>query len=97
FSLQATLDRIGQVAPKVMFLCHGYDYNGKTFRFKETADRLIESLPSLRSVVVVDRHTTLRLDPLAESRAQLVRYQDIAERNGEFEWRRFGFNDPALV
>jgi len=41
FGINGVLDRFGQVAPKVLFACEGYFYNGKT----------IDSLPRLREVV----------------------------------------------
>src|SRR5437868_10766406 len=38
-SANAILDRIGQVAPKVLFVCHEYIYNGKRYAVNEIAER----------------------------------------------------------
>lgn len=97
FSGQAILDRIGQVAPKVLFVCHGYDYNGKKYPFKDIADSLVASLTTLQAVVVVDRDANTVQQAEAESNAQFLRYQEVAKHGEGFEWTRFGFNNPALV
>lgn len=97
FSPEATLDRIGQVAPKILFVCHSYDYNGRAYPFKETADFIVSSLPSLHAVVVVERtpEGALPDDPLEGP--QSARYGDIARSSAAFEWRRFAFNSPSIV
>lgn len=97
FSGDAILDRIGQVAPKVLFVCHEYTYNGKKFLFRDIADTLVASLPSLRAVVVADRRADAPVKPRPGSSAHVVRYQDVTDPVEPFRWMRFPFNQPALV
>jgi len=53
FGVQGVLDRFGQIEPKVLIVCDGYYYAGKTIVL---ADKLVEitgKLPSVETVVVV--------------------------------------------
>lgn len=97
FSGEAILDRIGQVEPKILFVCHEYFYNGKKFGFKEAADTLVASLATLKAVVVVDRDTQGQLKAPPGCSVQYLQYRKVAEPAQPFEWKRFGFNNPALV
>ncbi|MCG8544401.1 MAG: acetoacetate--CoA ligase, partial [Alphaproteobacteria bacterium] len=52
FGSQGILDRFGQVAPKVLFACDGYFYNGG---WHSTVDRIrtvVDAIPSIERVVV---------------------------------------------
>jgi acetoacetyl-CoA synthetase len=50
---QATLDRLGQVEPKVLFTVDGYFYKGKSFSSLANADEIVKGIPSLEKVIVV--------------------------------------------
>ncbi|MBC8339777.1 MAG: acetoacetate--CoA ligase [Rhodospirillales bacterium] len=53
FGVQGVLDRLGQIAPKVLFAVDGYHYNGKRHdSLAKTAD-IAAGLPDLEAVVVV--------------------------------------------
>ena len=53
FGIKGVLDRFGQIEPKVLFTADGYFYNGKTFNSLERIASVLESLPSIETVVVV--------------------------------------------
>ncbi|WP_334078512.1 acetoacetate--CoA ligase [Microbulbifer sp. M83] len=58
FGINGVLDRFGQVAPKVLFACEGYFYNGKT----------IDSLPRIREIVArIDSLEKIVVVPVARS------------------------------
>ncbi|MFQ5996609.1 MAG: acetoacetate--CoA ligase [Dehalococcoidales bacterium] len=50
---QATLDRLGQIEPKVLFTVDGYFYKGKTFSSLANAGEVARGIPSLEKVIVV--------------------------------------------
>lgn len=97
FSGGAILDRIGQVAPKVLFVCHEYTYNGKKFQFRDVADTLATSLPTLQAIVVANRRADAPVKSANGGPALVVGYQEVMQSIEPFEWRRFPFNQPALV
>lgn len=53
---QATVDRIGQLGPRVLFTVDGYFYKGKPFSSLPNVAEIAGKLPSVEKVVVV-RHT----------------------------------------
>ena len=54
FGARAVADRFGQVAPKVLFTCDGFVSAGKPTPLREKVEELVEALPSLEKVVVVN-------------------------------------------
>ncbi len=50
---QATLDRLGQIEPKVLFVADGYYYKGSAFDSLARAAEVARGMPSLEKVVVV--------------------------------------------
>lgn len=52
FGAQAAIDRLGQIDPKVLFICDGHQYNGKKFSAEEKIKELNKAIPSLMKLVV---------------------------------------------
>ena len=52
FGLDAAVDRLGQVEPRVLFLCDGYQYQGKSFDTLNKMQAITALIPSLAHVVV---------------------------------------------
>ncbi len=53
FGVQGLLDRLGQVAPKVLIISDGYYYNGKTYDLSEKVAAICGKLPTIECIVVV--------------------------------------------
>ena len=54
FGPRGILDRFGQIAPKVLFTCDGYYYNGRTFPLADKIAEVLGRLPGVEKVVVID-------------------------------------------
>ena len=52
FGAQAAVDRIGQIEPKVLFICDGHQYHGKKYNGYEKIIHLNFSIPSLTKIVI---------------------------------------------
>lgn len=93
---QAALDRLGQVAPKVLFTVDGYFYKGKTFSTTAHAAEVVRGIPGLKQVVVI---------PYAEDRPDIsqipkaVLYQDfLAKESGlEAEFAQLPADHPVYI
>src|SRR5260370_8182039 len=48
----AVLDRLGQVEPKALFATNGYVYKGKKFNILPNVEKVVEGVPSLKTVVL---------------------------------------------
>jgi acetoacetyl-CoA synthetase len=53
FGVDGVVDRLGQIAPKVLFAADGYVYGGKRFDSLERVRGIAQKLPSLERVVLV--------------------------------------------
>ncbi len=54
FGERGIVDRFGQIEPRVLIVCDGYHYNGKTFDITAKIAAVLEQLPSVEKVIVVD-------------------------------------------
>jgi len=53
FGVGAAVDRIGQVAPKLLLTADGYLYGGEQFDLRDKIAAIVEHIPSIESTVVV--------------------------------------------
>ncbi len=96
FGVQGVLDRFGQVEPKVLFTADGYFYNGKSHDSLGRVASVLESLPSVRRVVVF---------PLASAEPDVASVRDavrLAEFVAPYEaadiaFRPMPFNAPLYI
>ena len=79
FGVQGVLDRFGQVAPKVLFACDGYYYNGRWIDTRDRVAEILDSLPSVEKTVVF----SLRGDA-----------PDLAGLPNAVSWADFAGDDP---
>ena len=54
FGVQGVVDRFGQTEPKVLVTVPGYSYNGKYFDLSNKIAAIVNQIPSLEQVIVVD-------------------------------------------
>jgi acetoacetyl-CoA synthetase len=54
FGIKGVLDRFSQIEPKVVFSADGYFYNGKQFDSQEKLKDILQQLPSVEKVVLID-------------------------------------------
>jgi len=93
---QATLDRLSQIEPKVLFTVDGYYYKGKTFSSLANATEIARGIPSLKKVVVV-RYLGTGEDISGIPNA--VNYDDFisSEKNLELQFEQLPFDHPVFI
>ncbi|MCW8410251.1 acetoacetate--CoA ligase [Legionella sp. PATHC035] len=52
FGAQAAIDRLGQIDPKVLFICDGHQYQGKKHNGAEKVKQLNDAISSLKQIVI---------------------------------------------
>jgi acetoacetyl-CoA synthetase len=90
FGAQGALDRFGQVRPKVLFACDGYQYNGKTISIVGAVRQVVLEVPDLSAVVWLDR--------IGASPEDATQFADLLVNEPApltFESRRF--EDPLYI
>ncbi len=92
----ATLDRLGQTGPKVLFTCNGYFYKGRFFDSLSNVAVIVKGIPSIEKVVVVPfLRNRLDLSHIPKS----VHYDDFLsqEKELEIEFEQLPFDHPLYI
>ena len=94
FGANATIDRLGQIEPKVLFVCDGHDYHGKThLEFSKIQD-ISAMMPSLTRIVfcpVIDEK--LELTTLPKS----MMWNDFLQPATPINYPALPFNHPLFI
>jgi acetoacetyl-CoA synthetase len=53
FGVPGIVDRFSQIAPKVLFVCDGYTFNGKEFDRQDQVEPLLKALPTVQKTVLI--------------------------------------------
>lgn len=94
FGTQAALDRLGQVDPKVLFICDGHQYQGKKHSGKEKLTSLYHALPSLTQMVIcpnINEKITL------ESLPNAIYWDQFIQPATECNFIRLPFAHPLYI
>jgi acetoacetyl-CoA synthetase len=96
FGVQGALDRLGQIAPRVLFAADGYRYAGRTFDSLERVAALQRELPGLERVVVVP-HLASEPDLARVPGAVSIEAAIAPHAAGEIPFRRLPFDHPVYI
>lgn len=93
---QAALDRLGQVAPKVLFTADGYFYKDRLFDTLGNAAEVARQIPSLERVVVVPYATQ---EPVITGVPKAILYEDFLarEKGLSIEFEQLPFDHPLYI
>jgi acetoacetyl-CoA synthetase len=93
FGTQAVVDRFTQIEPKVLIAVDQYNYGGKSFDKTEVVTTLINSLPSLRCVILISEKNTA---PAVAKK--IYRWKEITNVEGlPLEFVRVDFAHPLWI
>ena len=94
FGIKGVLDRFSQIEPKVIFAADGYFYNGKQFDSQEKLRGILEKLPTVQKVVLVDfsgKRDTTKFD-------NAIRWEFFGKHEtGEIHFEQLPFNHPLYI
>jgi len=91
--IQAVVDRLGQIEPKVLFVVDGYPYRGRVFELERNIREVVANIPSVEQVVLVPY---LGLEVKGIER--LIPYGELlGEGSGDFSFEPIGFDDPVYI
>ncbi len=92
----AALDRLGQIAPKVLFTVDGYFYKGKAFSTLGNAAEVARAIPSLKKVVIV---SYTKDKPELSNIAHAVHYEDFLakEKDPRLDFEQLPFDHPVFI
>lgn len=94
FGAQAALDRLGQVDPKILFICNGHEYMGKTHEGFDKISQLAEAMPTLDKIIIC---------PVIQSTGdysrikKTIKWDDFLIDTDTLEFKPFPFNHPLYI
>ncbi|MDR0208786.1 MAG: acetoacetate--CoA ligase [Pseudomonas putida] len=96
FGLHGIIDRFGQIAPKLLIACAGYQYAGKTIDQVEKINQVTAQLPHLEHLLVVPytrSHT--RAEAFCARRVSL--WEDFYQPGGDPHFTALPFDHPLYI
>jgi acetoacetyl-CoA synthetase len=94
FGAQAAIDRIGQVEPKVLFICDGHQYNGKKFSSNEKIRQINNAIPTLKQLVICPNiHEEVDIRDLPKAK----HWDDFILPAKECEFVSLPFDHPVYI
>jgi acetoacetyl-CoA synthetase len=97
FGVRATVDRLGQIGPRVLFAADGYWYAGKQIDCCGRLAEIVAGMPSLECVVVIPYVSP---DPSISGVPNAVTWEAFASAGdgaGPIEFERLPFDHPLYV
>ncbi len=97
FGPRGILDRFGQIEPKVLLACDGYHYNGKVFDLVSKVAEVMDNLPTVERLIVIDH-----LGQAEAAAARLPRAitwtEALAKGSGDEPWfEPVSFDHPLYI
>ena len=97
FGVESVVERFGQVKPKILFCCNGYNFNGKTYEMHEKNAEIASSISSIENICqieyLVDNQASEQSNShFSDWEAILASYIPRGIR-----YKRVAFNDPLYV
>ena len=93
---RATIDRLGQIEPKVLFTVDGYFYKGKNFDTMAKTEEVVKGIPSLKNVIVT---SYVGDKPNINNIPNAVHFNDFLsqDENIEIRFEQLPFNHPGFI
>ena len=97
FGLNAALDRISQIGPKVLFCADGYRYNGKEISNMKVAADLTDAVPSIVQTIIFPLNNVSADISIIGSKG--IHWNDYIAPFSvqEVKYNRINFNDPLFI
>ncbi len=93
FGIKGVLDRFSQIEPKVVFSADGYFYNGKQFDSQEKLRGIIDKLPSVEKVVLVDFSGKRDLSTIDRA----IAWEDFGDAQHNLTFEQLPFDHPLYI
>jgi len=94
FGSNTIIDRLGQIEPRVVFICDGHRYHGKRFDAQQKIQDLSSLVPSIKHLVVcpnIDATITITSIPKA------IALADFLKPVGELRFTSLPFDHPLYI
>jgi acetoacetyl-CoA synthetase len=96
FGLHGIIDRFGQIEPKLLLVCAGYQYAGKSVDQVDKINQVCAQLPGLQQLVVVP-YTRPQTQAAEFTAANVCLWDDFYQPGGEPAFTSLPFDHPLYI
>jgi acetoacetyl-CoA synthetase len=93
FGIKGVLDRFSQIEPTVIIAADGYFYNGRQFDSQEKLQGILEHLPSVKKVVLVDYSRKRDISKIKNA----VAWENFGRPNHDLTFEQLPFDHPLYI
>ncbi|MBH3429817.1 acetoacetate--CoA ligase [Pseudomonas alkylphenolica] len=97
FGTQGIIDRFGQIEPKLLMVCAGYQYAGKTIDQVDKINEVLAQLPGLEQLLVVPYTREHTRAEEFHSTANACLWDDFYQAGGELQFTPLPFDHPLYI
>lgn len=102
FGIQGVLDRFSQIEPKILFAIESYYYNGKHIDCTDKIRSIVEKIPSIEKVILVNEFEDFNVkDSILKRRSKLdniIYYNELtANSSNEIAFEYCSFDHPVYI
>jgi len=94
FGAQAAIDRLGQVDPKVLFVCDGHQYLGKQHDARGKIAEVYAAMPSVTQVVICP---VIHSNPAFDAGMPAIKWDDFIQDSDHLEFAQQPFAHPLFI
>ena len=94
FGIKGVLDRFTQIAPKVIFAADGYYFKGRSFDSQEKLKGILDQLPSIEKVVLVNYTDNVQTDQFENA----ITFEELCGLSDEqLTFEQLPFDHPLYI
>lgn len=94
FGIKGVLDRFSQIEPKVIFAADGYYFKGKQFDSQEKLKGILDQLPSIEKVVLVNYTNQVQTEKFNNA----ITFEELAQSTSEdLVFEQLAFDHPLYI
>ncbi|MEG1039351.1 MAG: acetoacetate--CoA ligase [Pseudomonas sp.] len=97
FGTHGIIDRFGQIEPKLLLVCGGYQYAGKYIDQLDKINEVLAQLPSLEQLLVVPYSRAHSRADVFHCSARVCLWDDFYQPGGEPQFTALPFDHPLYI
>ncbi|MFJ1339897.1 acetoacetate--CoA ligase [Pseudomonas caricapapayae] len=97
FGTHGIIDRFGQIEPKLLMVCAGYQYTGKSIDQVDKINEVLAQLPSLEHLLVVPYSRSGTRTDAFQCNARVSLWDDFYQAGGEPQFTPLPFDHPLYI
>jgi len=98
FGTMGVIDRFSQISPEILFIGDKYFYNGKKINIIERLPEILNKVPSIKKVVIINYPGT-EVEKIPKIETDIYQWKELINKKNksDIEYTLSNFNDPLAI